>query len=326
MHSRSSDGWGRSDPLASVLLDLRLTGTFFCRSEFAAPWSLQIEERDYASFHFCVARDCFLRVGRATTFEHLEAGDLVLVPGSARQVLASSPRKTGTAIAALPETTLTGTVSTVRVRGSQSPWIVICGGVRLQGFVAAMLADLLPSTLVLRAVDAGGTTDALLAAMQREATSDRAGSATVMTRLADVIVIQALRSWLERASDATGWLAALRDPQIGRAIAEIHRRSERAWTVDQLARLAGLSRSRFSERFTALAGVAPAHYVTRAQMYRASEILRSERVTIAELAGRFGYDSEPAFARAFKRHVGEPPGAVRSRSALNRGVRSGSPP
>jgi AraC-like DNA-binding protein len=141
-----------------------------------------------------------------------------------------------------------------------------------------------------------------------------------MTRLADVIVVHAIRDWMERAagsSGAGGWLSALRDPQIGRTMAEIHRRPERAWTVAQMARAAGLSRSRFSERFTKLSGAAPKHYVTQVQMHRASEMLRTERVTVAELAGRFGYESEPAFARAFKRHVGEPPGAMRARARLD---------
>ncbi|MEO7729951.1 MAG: AraC family transcriptional regulator [Kofleriaceae bacterium] len=314
MYSRLSDGWGRGDPLAAVLLDLRLAGTFFCRSEFAAPWSLQVAARDFASFHFCVTRDCWLRVGASAAFEHLEAGDLALVPGGAAQVLASSPRRTGTPLAALAAKPLTDTVSTLHVPGRHDPWIVICGGVRLEGFAASMLAGLLPPALVLRGGDPGAIVPSVLAAMQLESQTSRPGSATVMTRLADVIVIHAIRAWLERAAGTTGWLAALRDPQIGRTMAEVHRRAERAWSVAQLARVAGLSRSRFSERFSELAGLAPAQYVAKVQMHRAGEALRTERVTIAELAARFGYESEPAFARAFKRHVGEPPGRVRARA------------
>jgi AraC-like DNA-binding protein len=153
--------------------------------------------------------------------------------------------------------------------------------------------------------------------MQDEARAARPGSATVMTRLADVIVIHAIRSWLEQADLTSGWLAAARDPQIGRAMSQIHQHPERAWSVAALAGVAGLSRSRFSERFSELAHTAPMQYVTRVQMYRASELLRGARLTIAELAQRFGYESEPAFARAFKRHIGEPPGAVR-RAGLTR--------
>jgi len=318
MYSRSSDLWRHADPLALVLLDLRLTGTFFCRSEFAAPWSLQIAEREFASFHFCAARDCWLRVGDAAELVHLAAGDLALVPGGARQVIASSPRRSGTPIAAFTARPLTDSVSTLRVAGRAEPWIVICGGVRLEGFVAALLEALLPRVLVLRAADTGSLAPRVLAAMHDEATAGRPGSATILTRLADVLVLHAIRDWLERGDRPSGWVAALRDPQIGRTIAELHRRPERAWTVEQLARIAGLSRSRFSERFSRLSGTAPMQYVTRMQMHRARELLRSERVTIGELAARFGYDSEPAFARAFKRNVGESPGAVRASAARGR--------
>jgi transcriptional regulator GlxA family with amidase domain len=152
-----------------------------------------------------------------------------------------------------------------------------------------------------------------LEAMKQESLAARPGSAMLMTRLADVVVIHALRSWIERADLNVGWLAALRDAQIGRAMAAMHRAPEKVWSVDALARVAGLSRSRFSDRFTDLVRTAPMQYLTRLRMDRAREVLRAEKVSLAELAGRLGYDSEPAFARAFKRHIGEPPGTIRRR-------------
>src|SRR5262249_53195805 len=133
----------------------------------------------------------------------------------------------------------------------------------------------------------------------------------LMTRLADVIVIHAIRAWIEQADLGSGWLAALRDPQIGRAMAQIHQRPDEAWSVESMARIAHLSRSRFSQRFTELAGATAMQYVTKVRMHRARELLRGEKLSIGELAERLGYESEPAFARAFKRHIGMPPGAVR---------------
>jgi len=317
MLSRSSDplasSWGRNDPLSSVLLDLRLSGTFFCHSEFGAPWALEIDERAFASFHFVISRDCWLQLLSDDMPEaiRLYPGDLALVPRSPRQVFSSSKRRTGTALDRLPARRLTEAVSALQIAGDEPRWLVVCGGVRLEGFAAAMLGELLPDVVVLRASDAGPIVASTLEAMKHESSAARPGSATVMTRLADVIVIHAIRSWLERTAPAAGWLAAVRDPHVGRAVAQIHQRPEHAWSVAELARISRLSRSRFSERFTELARFAPMQYVTKVQMYRASEILRGERVTIAELATRFGYESEPAFARAFKRHVGKPPGAVR---------------
>jgi transcriptional regulator GlxA family with amidase domain len=122
-----------------------------------------------------------------------------------------------------------------------------------------------------------------------------------------------VRAWVEAHGDTTGWLAAIRDPQIGGALAAFHRSPERAWSVDVLAAAAGLSRSQFSERFTAALGVAPARYVATWRMHLATRWLTRERLSIGEVAARLGYDSEPAFSRAFKRIVGRPPGELRAR-------------
>ena len=322
MYSRSSDGdrpgWGSaSDPLSSVLLDLRLTGTFFCNSQFARPWSLEIAERDFASFHFVTAGDCWLqtaRKGRGTDTVSLHPGDLVLVPRSPHQVLSSNKRKTGTPIDDLPALRLTDAASSVRV-GEAARWLVVCGGVRFEGFAATTLVNLLPEVVILRGSGASPGASPFVAsaleAMRQEALAARPGSVTLMTRLADVVVIQAIRGWIEQADLGTGWLAALRDPQIGRPMAEVHRRPEERWSVERMAGFAHLSRSRFSQRFGELTGEAPMQYVTQVRMHRAREQLRAGRVSIAELAGRFGYESAPAFARAFKRHTGLSPGAVR---------------
>ncbi len=139
----------------------------------------------------------------------------------------------------------------------------------------------------------------------------------MITRLSDVLVVQALRAWLESDPAAqSGWLGALQDPQIGRAISLIHREPGRDWTVASLADKIPMSRSAFAARFTELVGEPAMSYVTRWRMHLAAAALRDEGATVAELADRFGYRSEAAFARAFKRVVGSPPGAVRRAGPL----------
>jgi AraC-like DNA-binding protein len=323
MHSRSSDPpaprWGASsDALSSVLLDLHLSGTFFCNSEFAKPWALEIPERDFASFHFVAKGDCWLqlpRKGQRSETVELHPGDLVLIPRSPRQVFSSDKLKKGTPLDELPAFRLGDFASALRVGNAEARWLVVCGGVRFEGFAATSLVNLLPELVVLRSAGADPIVASALEAMRQESEAARPGSATLMTRLADVVVIHAIRAWIEGVNPNTGWLAALRDPQIGRAMAEVHQRPEEAWSVDAMAGLAHLSRSRFSQRFSQLVGEAPMQYVTKVRMRRARELLRSERLTIAELATRFGYDSEPAFARAFKRHTGIAPGSVRRERA-----------
>jgi AraC-like DNA-binding protein len=148
--------------------------------------------------------------------------------------------------------------------------------------------------------------------MAAEARELRPGGEAVITRLGDILVIQAIRSWIETDPAArTGWLGALQDRQIGRAISLIHRDPGRAWTVASLADEVAMSRSAFAARFTELVGEPAMQYVSRWRMHVAVDSLREEGATVAELADRLGYRSEAAFSRAFKRIVGASPGAVR---------------
>jgi AraC-like DNA-binding protein len=148
-----------------------------------------------------------------------------------------------------------------------------------------------------------------------EAREPRAGGETVITRLADILVIQAIRHWIAGDPAAqTGWLGALRDDKIGRAIALIHRDPTRHWTVASLAGAVSMSRSAFAARFTDMVGEPAMHYATRWKMHTAEMWLARSPAPLAELAKRLGYASEGAFSRAFKRVVGVSPGAARRRA------------
>ena len=189
----------------------------------------------------------------------------------------------------------------------------MCGAVRLEHPAARDLVRALPAIIVVGAGAPGEewiqSTLRLLAA---EARQPRPGGEAVITRLADIIVIQALRAWIESDPAArTGWLGALRDPHIGKAIGLVHADPARDWTVASLAGELSMSRSAFAARFTELVGEPAMQYVTRWRMHVAYAALQDGGVTVAQLADQLGYRSEAAFARAFKRVIGTPPGAVR---------------
>jgi AraC-like DNA-binding protein len=148
--------------------------------------------------------------------------------------------------------------------------------------------------------------------MAAEASELRPGGEAVITRLGDILVIQAIRAWMENDPAArTGWLGALQDPQIGRAISLIHHDPARPWTIASLADELAMSRSAFAARFSELVGEPVMAYVARWRMNVAVDALTEEGATVAELADRLGYRSEAAFSRAFKRVIGTSPGAVR---------------
>src|SRR5262249_26973974 len=143
-----------------------------------------------------------------------------------------------------------------------------------------------------------------------------AGGETVITRLADILVIQAIRAWIARDPAAqTGWLGALRDKRIGGALALIHRSPAAAWTLASLPARVGMSRSAVAARFTSLVGESAMHYVMKWKMHTALLWILENDIALSEVAARLGYESEAAFSRAFKRVLGVSPGA--SQMAVN---------
>lgn len=145
-----------------------------------------------------------------------------------------------------------------------------------------------------------------------EANATQPGSEAIITRLADILVVQAIRAWFSTAEGKHGWLAALNDRQIGRVFATIHRDATEAWTVDSLASEVGMSRSALSARFSEVVGQSVMQYLTEWRMQLAREELVGTGQTIAAIADKYGYQSEAAFSRAFKRVFGVSPGNART--------------
>jgi AraC-like DNA-binding protein len=299
------------DPLTEVLHSLRLSDGFYCRTEVRAPWGLALPPRDRASFHFVAEGSCWLRADAAPI--RLEAGDLVLLPHGRGHRLSDTPGGRTQPIGALPHEQIGRHTAVLRHGGHGARSLLLCGAVRFES-PGTPLLELLPD--VLHVPGHGGRTepwlDLTLQVMALEATTPRPGSETVITRLADVLVIGAVRAWLETSPDGrVGWLGALRDESIGRALALMHRRAEQPWTVASLASAVHMSGAVFSERFTGLVGVPPMHYLTRWRMHLASAWIREDQRHLGEVADRLGYASDASFSRAFKRHLGVSPGSVR---------------
>ncbi len=306
----SRDGRVARDALSDVLQDLRLSGVSYCRTEVTAPWGIEIPAEDGAVFHFVVEGGCWLRTGVGPALR-LEAGDMVLLPHGAGHALVDTVDGPARSIRAMARQPLGERAFRLRGGGGGARALLVCCDLGFEQTSVHPLLQLMPEVLHVRD---GGTPDpsliVLLETMAAEIEAQRIGGATVMARLADTIVTRVVRGWVETQShETTGWLAAIRDPQIGSALAAIHRHPERSWSVPALAQVAHLSRSLFSERFTAIVGVPPAHYVARWRMHLARSWLRAERVS--DVAARLGYLSEAAFSRAFKRLVGRAPSELR---------------
>jgi len=147
----------------------------------------------------------------------------------------------------------------------------------------------------------------------QEADASRAGGEAVLAKLSEVLFAEALRRYIaELPREQTGWLAGARDPEVGRALALLHRHPAQPWTIADLAREAGLSRSVLAERFRHYLGEPPMTYLTRWRLQLGAQMLKSSSRSVAEVAAEVGYESEAAFNRAFKREYRVPPARFRS--------------
>lgn len=271
------------DALGEALHHLRLAGTFYCRSELTAPWGLTVPPLPgHLWLHVVTAGGCRLETDGAEPVP-LRAGDVALVPHGDGHRLRSAPGTIAPSVMDLPQAFANDRYSVLHHGSGGEPTTLVCAAVQVDTPGARDLVELLPPLLHVGASPRTEWMQATLRLVAAEAEELRPGGEAVLTRLADVLVIQVVRSWLETdAAARTGWLGALADPRIGRAITLIHREPARAWTVASLAAEVPMSRSAFAARFTALVG---------------------EPV--------LGYRSEAAFSRAFTRVIGMTPGAVR---------------
>lgn len=319
------------DALSDVLRAVQLNGAVFLNGEFSAPWCvigkpeselcaayLPPSDR-VASYHLITAGSCWASLaGDEDSAIQVRAGEILVVPQGETHLLGSD-----LALAPVPSAPLLaerlqahpGEVLRIVHGGGGEQTRMVCGFLTCDEVLSDPLLNALPR---LFKVDMGSDRESAwlasaLGFAAMEAAEPRAGSTSVLAKLSELLFVEAVRRWIETLPEhEEGFLAALRDRYVGRALSRLHTHPAHPWTVDELAGHVGLSRSALAQRFTDLIGQPPIQYLARWRLRLAARELRSGRKSLAEVAGAVGYDSEAAFSRAFKREFGLPPASWRS--------------
>lgn len=291
-----------TDPLSEVIALLQ-PGTLFSKGISAAGrWGVRYAEFGHPSFCVVVEGACRLEVDGYAPLA-LEAGDFVLMPATPGFTIGGfepvTPKRMDPHVAAA-----SGEDEVRHGRRSGPPDVRLLGGYFVFGSPdAALLVSLLPQLVHVRGEARLAT---LVQLVGEEARERRAGRELVLARLAEVLLVEALRCGSGSAA-SPGLLRGLADARLAAAIRRMHEQPARAWTVEQLGREAALSRSAFYARFGRAVGIAPMEYLHGWRMALAKNLLRRGDGALAEVAERVGYGSASAFSAAFARHVGVPP-------------------
>jgi AraC family transcriptional regulator, alkane utilization regulator len=322
------------DALSDLLRAVKLNGALFLEARFTSPWCVEVNPAKGAAemlrqynpvvfFHIIAEGRCKVRLGEGGDAIDLSAGDLVLMPKGDTHLLGTNLRLAPVDSDTLVRPPATGGMPTIDHGGGGDEARVLCGYMSCDKALCRILLDALPR--LLRASLGNGASAAWMMSLVRrgalENTAPGPGSGTLLSKLAELLFVEAMGRYIESLPEhETGWLAGLRDRYVGRALGLMHEQPAREWTADDLAERVGLSPSALRQRFADLLGQPPMQYLTRWRLTLAAAMLRSSDRAIAQIADEFGYESESAFNRAFKREFEMPPAAWRRQRAQSAGT------
>jgi AraC-like DNA-binding protein len=295
------------DVLQDRLAIARASGGVFARSVARPPWGLRLPGTIPLAVHAVVQGRAWLWLDDPDAPLELAPGDVALVRGGPDHHIAHDPGAT-----CLSPEEFRSRHAGDEPSGDRRASVFLCGAYRFSGDVGRGLLEALPPILPLSAAADDPLHD-VIALLSRELAASAPGQQTVLDRLLDVLLVLAIRACFERGPNAPRWYRASADARLSPALSAIHADAAHPWTVPELAAVSRLSRAAFARSFQQALGQAPMQYVTDWRMTLARDHLRRGELTLTQIADRTGYASPYAFAAAFRRHHGQPPGQWRQR-------------
>ena len=327
------------DVLSEVLKAVKLDGAVFFNGEFSAPWCarepdsdtmasyLSVRSKHTVIFHLVTEGRAYARIEQDGNRLSLAAGDIVMFPHGDAHLMGNGPPVTPTDSSEQLLRVLSERLTLSRSGGGGELTKLICGYMTCEPQLSRLFLSGLPSIVKvnIREQASGKWLEDTLRYSVDQAGSSGPGCAAVIAKLSEALFVETLRRYIAKLPKAqTGWLAGVRDPQVGKALALLHRQPAHPWTIASLAHEVGVSRSVLAERFKHYLSDTPIGYLTRWRLQLAGQLLTSTSKSVAEVAGEVGYESEPSFNRAFKREFGLPP--ARFRTQARPPIRSPSSP
>jgi AraC-like DNA-binding protein len=315
------------DALSDVLRVAQLTGGVYLHADFFAPWCIMARvtpqhcgpalgpNAHLIPYHYVVDGECHVQIeGEDGKGLVIEAGEVILLPRNDPHLMGSDLSLTPVAGRDIIHPPTNGGLASIHHGGDGARTRMICGFLGCAGGDANPVLATLPPLFKLN-IEQAGAAEWIRSTFQyaaKEVSAGRPGSETVLAKLSELLLVEAVRRYAEALPDGqTGWLAGLREPYVARALALLHGDIVRRWTVDDLSREVGLSRSALADRFIRLIGSPPMHYLASWRMQVAAQKLRNTSASLAQIAEMIGYDSEAAFSRAFKKTFGAAPATWR---------------
>jgi len=295
------------DVLRDVLETLHFRGSIFFRSDLAAPWGMSLAGDESPRFHIAVSGECYVGIDDQDGVK-VKSHDVIMIPKGSSHWISDQP---GRALVPSAEAADACALNSPMFQNGEITNRIICGVIHFEQSLSHPIFDALPAVMHFRMLKENGAIWSVINLIETEAASPQGSNGAVVDRLTEVLFIQLMNHYVQTNESATGFLAALSDKRVYKALALIHKEPEFDWTLSSLGERAGMSKATLVRRFQEIIGVAPMTYISNWRIMKAYDLVKYTTTPLEQVAESTGFASARTLARAFQRHYDYTPSVLR---------------